>query len=238
MHKFYSQVAHRRWQDFEPGMGKRRACASPSSTPALSNCSYENQNVVLGCNLKRQQDKRRQTDRYATVARIMVPLCVLTARTSSTGYSTTSVSSNVRSNPKSVILSAILADREWLVRSLIVKRQLAPVIMFNFQHVSTIFIFKVKVVDDIETLSDTSSVKPDPSAESCGTPGPLSGIFEASHVLRIIAPALEFSNLMKDEASNFRVIRFILRLCSPRTNWPCGFDEACASGRWYSHRVH
>lgn len=140
MHKFYSQVAHQRWQDFEPGMGKRRACASPSSTPALSNCSYENQNVVLGCNLKRQQDKRKQTDRYATVARIMVPLCVLTARTSSTGYSTTSVSSNVRSNPKSVILSAILADREWLVRSLIVKRQVAPVIMFNFQYVSTIFI--------------------------------------------------------------------------------------------------
>ena len=73
----------------------------------------------------------------------------------------------------------------------------------------TIFVFGVKAVNDVNPMGGTVLSEPRHSTEFSPRPGPIGSILKAVEVLNLATPVLKDSDLVKDGASNFRIVRLV-----------------------------
>ena len=79
----------------------------------------------------------------------------------------------------------------------------------QFSTLLKVFILRVKVVDNEDSISGTVPPKSHHSMEPRGKPSPIGSILIGSQVVRISTPVLKISDLVKYKACRVRVIRLI-----------------------------
>ena len=122
-------------------------------------------------------------------------------------------------------------------------RQNTPATIFNLNSTLPKVVFRPEVVDEVEAVGGTAPTESHHNAETRGQPICFSSVLEACKGIRLITPVLEGSNLVKDEASDFRVVGLVRystllgEVGLAASNWFAGLDVSAHAENVLEHKL-